>query len=323
MSVYAKTPQSDRIISGYLKNLSLRGIMDKLKGITATVSSAILYGLTPIIVFQSFNFGSNPETTVFYRNLFVLPIILLIMLIKKVDIRVSLSEFCKISLVGAMGPGITSLLLFSAYKHIDTGSASAIHFLYPIMVALLAILIFKDHFGPLKVISIISAGAGILFFLSQGQALNIVGIILAAASSLTYALYFIGVEKLRLTEMNPYKVSFYLSISVVMILLIYNIPTRKLNFTLEPPAYLYIFILSLSAALLAVVLLQTGIKYLGYTTAAIFSLFEPLTSIFTGAVFLKETVTPTKIIGCMLILTSVVILSLKRKSTDNRKEIES
>ena len=190
------------------------------------------------------------------------------------------------------------------------------------MVALLARLVFKAHFGLQKVISIIFACAGIFFFLSQGKALNVVGVVLAAASGLTYALYFIGVEKLRLTEINPYKVSFYFSITVVMILLIYNIPSRRLNFILQPPAYLYIFILSLSAALLAVVLLQIGIKLLGYTTAAIFSLFEPLTGIFIGAVFLKENVTLTKIIGCILILASVIILSLKRKSTKSEEELK-
>ena len=83
----------------------------------------------------------------------------------------------------------------------------------------------------------------------------------------------------------------------------------SIQFILPWNAYGLILLLSLVSSFLAVVLLQKGIQYLGSSTASLFCLFEPVTSVVCGALFLKEALTPAKIIGCCIIFTALIIMS--------------
>ena len=51
----------------------------KLKGIIFTFISALLYGITPILASLTYKMGSTPETLTFYRNLFAVPILFIIL----------------------------------------------------------------------------------------------------------------------------------------------------------------------------------------------------------------------------------------------------
>ena len=74
----------------------------------------------------------------------------------------------------------------------------------------------------------------------------------------------------------------------------------------------------------ALSLLQIGIKHVGASTAAILTTFEPITSIVCGVLLLGETVTGIKIIACALIMVGVVTLSLvKGKKNEKGKRVES
>ena len=71
---------------------------------------------------------------------------------------------------------------------------------------------------------------------------------------------------------------------------------------------------SLLCTVIALSLLQIGIKYVGASTAAILTTFEPITSIVCGVILLGETITTVKIIACSLIMIGVVMLSLAKEN---------
>jgi drug/metabolite transporter (DMT)-like permease len=206
---------------------------------------------------------------------------------------------------------MTTLMLYKSYQYIGVGTATTLHFLYPVFVALICRLFYKEHFSLQKVLALILAALGILFFINKNQITSLLGLVLAIASGLTYSFYMIGVEKLGLKDSNPYQVSFYIAITVSIALLLYNLPTQRIVFTLPPKAFLYTLIISFCTSFLAVVLLQLGIKYLGATTAAILCLFEPITSMVSGAMFLGEQITLQNTIGCTLVIAAVAILVIK------------
>lgn len=113
----------------------------------------------------------------------------------------------------------------------------------------------------------------------------------------------------RLSHQNAYKISFYLAIFILLETLVYHLLFSSIQFILPWNAYGLILLLSLVSSFLAVVLLQKGIQYLGSSTASLFCLFEPVTSVVCGALFLKEALTPAKIIGCCIIFTALIIMS--------------
>lgn len=287
---------------------------DKCKGIIFTILSAFLFGITPVLTSLTYNLGGTPETVTFFRNLFAIPVLLLTLWLKKIPLSLPLPVLRNLVLVGVIGGGITTLLLYMSYPYVGIGTATTLHFLYPIFVCLMCRIFFKERLGLQKIIVLFIAGAGILCFIDVKQITHITGLVLAGVSGITYAIYMVGVEKKKIDQLNPWLIIFYIAVSVSIFMLLYNIPTNKIVLLLPLKAYVYMFALSILTSLFAVLLLQLGIKYLGASTAAIFSLFEPVTSIICGGLFLNETITVEKIMGCILISFAVILLTINKQA---------
>lgn len=285
----------------------------KIKGIIFTIFSALLFGVTPILASKTYDMGSNPETLTFYRNLLVVPILFVIMLVKKVDFKIDKKTALDIVIIGCLGRGVTTLMLYSSYDYIGVGTATTIHFLYPVFVALICFVFYKEKLDLPKIFALTIACGGVMFFLEKGHTEGVFGLAIAVASSVTYAFYMVGMDKKKLKDINPFKVSFYMAIAVATGMLFYNIPTKKIVFALPPKAFLYTFVIAICTSLLAVVFLQIGIKHLNATVASIFCLFEPIACSVAGVIFLSERITVAKIIGSALILSAVVLIMVAPK----------
>ena len=102
----------------------------KTKGIAATVLSALLFGFTPVLASKTYEMGSTPETLTFYRNLLVVPILLVVLLLQRADFRLSPKTLLSVVLFGVLGRGATTLMLYSAYPFAGVGTSTTLHFLY-------------------------------------------------------------------------------------------------------------------------------------------------------------------------------------------------
>ena len=60
--------------------------------------------------------------------------------------------------------------------------------------------------------------------------------------------------------------------------------------------------------LLATMLFQIGVKYIGGMVASVFSMFEPLTCLIVGVLFLGENINYVKIAGCVLICLGILVV---------------
>ena len=289
------------------------------KGICYTIVSAVLFGVTPALATWSYQLGSNAVTMTFFRNLMVTPILLIILLIRKTDLRVTKKQFAAILGVGIMGRGVTTLMLYSAYAYIGIGTSTTLHFLYPVFVALICRLFYHEKLGIVRLAALVCALIGVFLFMERGENFALSGILLAAGSGLTYALYMVGIEKLGLTEIDPLKLSFYMAAAVAVGVLLYDLPGREIVYALPARAYGYTFILAVCTSFFAVVLLQVGIKYLSATTAALFSLFEPICGSLTGVFFLSEPMTVPKMAGSIIILIAAAILAISGKNSGRRE----
>ena len=87
--------------------------------------------------------GGNSFTVTFFRSFFVVIILLIASIIKKIDLRISLSEFIRILIIGFFGASMTTLLLYSSFNIIDVGTGTTLHFMYPVFVNLLCLLYIK------------------------------------------------------------------------------------------------------------------------------------------------------------------------------------
>lgn len=286
------------------------------KGILYTVLSAVLFGITPLITTAVYGYGANSMTVVFYRSLFVIPMLAVIMKARGISFTISVRDLRNTGIIAVFGSGLTTILLFSSYTYIDVGCATTLHFLYPVFVSLLCFAVYHERLGRRKLLALGMAFVGALCFFDLTNAGSITGLIMAASSALTYAFYMVQLEKTRLSHQNAYKISFYLAIFILLETLVYHLLFSSIQFILPWNAYLLILLLSLVSSFLAVVLLQKGIQKLGSSTASLFCLFEPITSVICGVFFLQEALTPAKTAGCLIILTALIIMSREQKKKE-------
>ena len=104
----------------------------------------------------------------------------------------------------------SSLFLYMSYNYMDAGIASTILFVYPILVALIMALGFRERITPLTIFCIALAVLGIgLLYEGDGQTLSLTGVTLVLLSSLSYAVYIVGVNRSALAALPTVKLTFY------------------------------------------------------------------------------------------------------------------
>jgi len=294
-----------------------------MKGIILTMFSAIVFGFAFTLGPMTYgDAGSNPTTLTFLRNLLSLPVLYLILIKQNISLKITGKELLNLSILGGIGNAFTTLLLFMSFALIDVGIATTIHFIYPVFVTIGCVLFYKEKLGLQKAIALLIATAGIASFffgvdMSQGLSGDMfVGLVLAIVSGVTYAFYIVYMDKSGMKNQPVFKITFYVALVSTVALGIYGTATGELTLTtLTPKAWIISAIFALLCTVVALSLLQVGIKLIGASTAAIITTFEPITSIIFGVILLGEIMTMSKVVACSLIMLGVVVLSLAKEKT--------
>ncbi len=286
--------------------------MRKNQGILVTILSAFIFGFTPILAKWTYLGGSNAISLTFYRSFMSLPVLYLIVKMRGLSLNITKREILHLLIVGGLGQALTTLTLYATYDYLSVGMATTLHFIYPVFVVLVGVLYYHEVWSRAKIISIILAVLGMLTFIDMSGSISFTGIFLAILSGITYAFYILYIDKSGLKQMDPFKLTFYLSIVVSICVFIYGVLTRNLTMTLTPNAWGLTLTISLLVTVGAVALLQVGIKLIGSTKASILCLFEPITSVICGLVLLNEQLSVFKLIGCTLILLSAFAITKEK-----------
>lgn len=295
----------------------------KLKGIFLTMLSSITFGFAFTLGPMTYGAGgSNPVTLTFLRNFLSLPFLLVIVLSLKINLKITKQQLKSLVILGFVGNAITTLMLNIAFAHIDVGIVTPIHFTYPIFVTLGCVLFFHEKLSKQKVIALIIAMSGIACFFvaalnsaSFGSS-TLLGLILAISSGMFYAFYIIFMDKSGLKGESPFKITFFVAIASSIAMFLYGSATRQLVLsTLTTKSWIISTIFALLCTVVALSLLQVGIKHIGASEAAVISTFEPITSVIFGAILLGEEITLLKVVACILIFAGVLILSFAKEKS--------
>lgn len=293
--------------------------MLNIKGIFYTILSAVIFGIMPIMAVYAYKEGAEAFTIVFLRSFWAIFILLIYLSVRNISLKISKEELKSLILLGTLGYASTTLTLFLSYNYISVGLATTLHFVYPILVAVVSVILFKDKINIVKSIALILSVIGILI-LKNGQGdLNIYGITLALVSGVLYSYYILGLAHSKVKNINPFVLTFYLSIVTSIFIFLVGIPTGMLTFNMNLFAWIISLLIAFFTSIVAVIAFQIGVKIIGPSTASILSTFEPVVSIILGIILLNESLNSTSLVGCAFIIISVILVTgcekLKRAKT--------
>lgn len=291
---------------------------NKAKGMICIIIATMCYGFVPILIRMTYDEGSDPTTTSFLRFFLAIPIVLIPILKKRVSLKITGKEVLYLAISGAICMAGATLLISFSYNYISVGMSATLHFIYPIFVAMVCVALFKEKFDKWKLIALLASTCGVVAFMEKGQTTGSwLGITLALLSGIAYGVYMIIVDKTSLNKMYVFMFTFYISIFTAIATLAFSPLTGGLSLaTITPKGWLICAAYSILSTVVAVTLFQAGIVYVGAATAAIVSTVEPITSVLMGILLLGETITIFKIVGCALIILSIVFISRSAKPND-------
>lgn len=288
---------------------------NSFKGITMTAAAGIIFGAFPIFTTLFVQFGGNVDAFNLYG--FVLSVVFLAgyILLTKRSFAVPKKLVLWIVLAGVANV-VTRILLTYSYQYLDVGIATTLHFLYPLFAAVLGVVCFREKIPLYKWIAFAVASLSVSMFATGVQAGGQwIGIVLASASGICFALYMLITEKADLTQIDPVVFVFYVS-AVSTVGCLFMGVSGSLTESIPIKALIVLALCAIINNVLAFALQQQGVKYLGAAMTALFSLFEPIFSCVFGAIFLQQAMSLKSGFGIVLILLSLAATVL----LDNRKQ---
>ncbi|MGH4119429.1 DMT family transporter [Clostridium sp.] len=288
--------------------------MKKIYGIIFTVVSSAAFGVMPIFAKIAYSGGANVLTVLFLRFFLASIIILPYIIITKKDFKLNKQAIIHIIFLAIIGYTATTYTLFMSYKYITVGLATTLHFIYPVIVTVFAVILYKEKLYFSKILALGLSILGIYLLVGTGGVtLSFKGICFAISSGFFYAYYIIGVSHSKVNRIDVFVLTFYLALISSLILFTVGMISGGLDFNIEPYSLLACGGMAIVATILALTMFLKGIKIIGPSNAAILSTLEPIVSIGLGVLILKEQLSFSIIIGCVLILFSVIILTLGQK----------
>lgn len=296
---------------------------NKAKGyILAAVSSAT-YGMNPLFSLPLYADGMSVDSVLFFRYLFAVPIVAFMLKRGGRNFSVKKREILPLLMVGVFFV-LSSITLFRSYHYMDSGIASTILFVYPVMVALIMSIFFKERISLFiwGCIALAMSGVGLLYKAPGGTTLSLTGILFVLGSALAYTLYIITINKTVLKEVPSTKVTFYvilLGFFIFMALVFWGDG-------LQTPSKWYLWLDLLAFALFPTVISMLcatkAIVYIGSTATAILGALEPVTALLFGVAVFGETLTGRDVAGILLIIISVTFVvalpKLKRQKINDK-----
>ncbi len=282
-------------------------------GVLLCCLSALLYGLNAVLIKLASEDLSVPLILCFRGGLAVL-LLALPMRRRKISVLpASARQGLLLALHTFCGFILTTVLLNMAYLCLPVGAVTTIHYLYPLLVYLGSALFWKVPFTwrVLPILLAVLVGATLLAE-PTGLGGNGLGVLLAVASSVTWAFHMLCLEHTPLRMEPPLRLVFWQGSMSIVVGMAAQLLTEG-RIPIPDPASLGVLLCSALCALIgAGTLLSLGIRRIGSGPASVLSVFEPVGSILFGLIFLRELPTPRQWLGILVILSAVLALLIMR-----------
>jgi drug/metabolite transporter (DMT)-like permease len=295
---------------------------DSFKGYSLGVLAAASYGTNPLFALPLLGAGIDAYSVLFLRYFFAIPMLALMMVARGRGFGLRKGQVLPLIVLGLL-MAASSLTLYVSYAYIGAAIASTLLFIYPILTAIIMVIFFKEKVSWITATSILLAFVGIALLTrtSDGGMVSLMGCLLVFLSSLSYAIYIVGVNRSVLKKMDSSTLTFWAllfgSLLYVVRLTSIDIDTASFTFALQTPNNPWLWgnlvCLALFPTIISLVTMNLSIHYIGSTSAAILGALEPITALVIGLFVFGETLTPRICLGILLVLSAVTLLVAGKK----------
>ncbi len=295
-----------------------RPVKTRTLGTFAAVVAAVSYGTNPL--WAHYLHAEGVSTHSMLAGRFVLAALVLgaWSAAARRSLRVGVRELGTLVVLGCLF-GASALGLFSSFRHMDSGLACTLLFVYPVMVALLMAALSRERAGWRVRAALVVAlpGVALLTRPGGGAAFSWTGFWLVMWSSATYAVYMVVVNVSRAGRLSATTLSFWSFVFCAVFVALHGFASGTPP-SLPPTesAWFHLLGLALVPTIGSLVAMAVAISRIGSTRTALLGSLEPVTAVVVGTMLFGEPFTIRHAAGIGLVLLSVAGVVSREKGTD-------
>ncbi len=286
----------------------------RIKGYLLAALAAAAYGTNPAFAVPLYAHGMNPGSVLLFRYMMGLPVLAVILWMRGRSLRIPSAGVGPTAILGIL-MALSSLSLFESYKYINSGVASTLLFVYPVMVAVMMVFFFHERFSPAVGVCLVIMSGGLILLMNPGDGamLSPYGCLLVMVSALTYALYIIFVNVSERIRSIPTTCLLFHVLAWGCLVYIVMIPLGSpLTFPTSYSGWCSLAALALVPTVISLACTTRAIQLIGSTPTAIMGALEPVSAVILSVIVLGQTLTLRDVLGGLLIIIATIIVIASR-----------
>lgn len=282
---------------------------NQMKGYLLGAAAAASYGTNPLFSLPLMQAGIDANSVLFIRYLFAIPILALIMLVRRQGFGLRRGQVLPLVILG-LTMALSSMALYVSYLYLGSAIASTLLFIYPILVTVIMVLCFHERVKMLTVLCIVLAMSGIalLYRGDGGEVLSPVGLLLVFLSALSYAVYLVAVNGRRLRGIPTLKLTLYIIFFGLFLFSFRFQPQTISVLNAHPTLWIHAFCMALMPTAVSLLCTGAAISKIGSTPVAIMGALEPVTAVAFAVTVFHETMTMRLALGMLLVIIAVTLI---------------
>jgi DME family drug/metabolite transporter len=228
-------------------------------------------------------------------------------------LRIPVSDFRRMFVLGILGVAASNYLYYLAIQRTNVATAIILQYTAPILVLLYTVARGLQKPTVQRIAAVGLAVTGIVLvigaFGSSGFRLDAIGVVAALGAAFSFAFYNVGGHSI-LARYDRWTVLLYVIFSASLFWIVVNPPWKIAAAHYSVDQWLFLLVFSLVSVLGPFSLYFAGLQHLEPTRAIVVSCLEPVFSIVIAAVALGEIVRPLQTVGIVLVLVAIVVVQL-------------
>jgi drug/metabolite transporter (DMT)-like permease len=276
-------------------------------GVALVIGSAVCFGTLGVFGKLAYRLGLTTPQLLSYRFALAALLLWLTVAVTREGLPPRRS-LVGLAIMGGAGYVGQSGSYFSALHFIPASTNALLLYTFPVVVTLLAALLFAETLGWIKLAACGLAFLGTLLVVeAQLHAAAPIGIVLGLGSAAFYSGYILYGSRL-LPGLPPVSATATIMTAAAIVWSIFAAATGQLGVTWTVPRVALIGSFAVLGTTIPVLTFILGLRLVGPSRAAILSTFEPASTVLLAVIILGELASPLQYLGGALIIASVLVL---------------
>lgn len=285
-------------------------------GYPAGIITGVAYGLNPLFALPLMKEGASTESILFFRYIISVLLLGVFLFLSKQSFRINKKEAGILFVLGLLYTS-SSIFLFEAFKYIASGLATALVFLYPVLVAIIMVFLKVIPSWPVWLSIFLTFGGVVIMTQSDStQTISPLGVFLSLGSALVYAMFIVIINRSKtIHNISNSLLTFYaLSVGAIVFFIKLLMSDSEITAGLENNmAWLNLIGLAILPTIVSTSTLAVATRNIGATKASVLGVFEPITAILIGATVFGEPITTNIVVGILISMAAVTFMIAKTK----------